>query len=279
MEIGSIEVLDDSLSQKVVDSVDELEKIWVRREPDPIDFFTIGACTYQEGVIDIKRYHQHREVVNPILIAHFSWLYDVVIEKLSKILGSIEVVDELGYPGFHIFGHKPGCVSHPACIEVFQSPSASLHFDHQYEEHDNYWEQFDKVDLENAFSFTLPVELPKYGGGLWLWNWREVPELDEVFNFNDSDGKVIAFKKYMDDFDPRYDKAFWKNKTSPALSEYDPIYDDKPIVLPYQVGRAFYHFGPVWHQIMPGYKLSDTDRRISLQGHGVKCDGVWRLYF
>jgi hypothetical protein len=30
---------------------------------------------------------------------------------------------------------------------------------------------------------------------------------------------------------------------------------------------------------MPGYKLSDTDRRISLQGHGVKCDGVWRLYF
>ena len=192
--------------------------------------------------------------MNPVLIRSFSWLYELVIEEFSKILGKLEVVRELGYPGFHIFGHKPGQRSHPACVEAFQSPSASLHFDHQYEEHGAYWELFDDVNLKETLSFTLPVELPKNGGGLWIWGTQDV---------NNSDENSI-FKKYMDSFDPRYDKAFWQNKTSPPLSEYDPIYDDKPIVLPYKVGKAYYHIGPVWHQIMPGYQLSDTDRRITL---------------
>jgi len=30
---------------------------------------------------------------------------------------------------------------------------------------------------------------------------------------------------------------------------------------------------------VPGYKLDIWDRRVTLQGHGVKCDGVWKLYF
>ena len=75
MDIGSIEVLDDEQSKKVVEFVDNLEKIWVRREPDPIDFFTIGACTYQDGVADIKHYNRYKELVNPILMDDFSWLY------------------------------------------------------------------------------------------------------------------------------------------------------------------------------------------------------------
>ncbi len=269
MLVGSLEVLNDEQSDKAVEFVDKLEKVWVRREPEPIDFFTIGACTYQEGVESIRRYHDHRKLLNPVLIHHFKWLYDIVIEKFSKIIGPIEVVNELGYPGFHVFGHKPNQASHPICTEAFQKPSASLHFDHQYEEHTSYWDKFDDVDLEETFSFTLPVELPKNGGGLWIWGIRDM---------ND-DGKDSVFKKYMNDFDPRYDRDFWHNKTSPSLSEYDPIYDDKPIVLSYEVGKAHYHIGPVWHQIMPGYELSNTDRRISLQGHGVKCDGVWRFYF
>ena len=269
MLIGSIDVLDHEQSNKVVEFIDKLEKIWVRREQEPIDFFTIGACTYQDGVQSIEKYHAHREMINPVLLHHFKWLYDIVIDKFSELIGPIQVVNELGYPGFHIFGHKPGQISHPICTEAFQKPSASLHFDHQYEEHTDYWDKFDDVDLKETVSFTLPVELPKNGGGLWIWGTQDVNDLDEN----------AMFKKYMDLFDPRYDRAFWQNKTSPALSEYDPIYDDKPIVLPYEVGKAHYHIGPVWHQIMPGYKLSDVDRRISLQGHGVKCDGIWRFYF
>ena len=275
--IGTIEVLDDRQSAKVVDFVDDLEQIWVRREEEPIDFFTIGACTYQEGVKSLKNYHNHRELVNPILRYRFNWLYDLVIKNFSKVFGPMKVEDKLGHPGFHIFGPKLGQKAHPFCLEVFQTPSASLHFDHQYEEHYDYWNLFDDVDLNNTLSFTLPVELPKNGGGLWIWNCDK-NSLSE-YNFQDSNGKDLKFRSYMKDLDPRYIEAFWQNKTSPPLSQNDPIYSNKPIVLPYKVGRASYHVGPIWHQIMPAYELSDTDRRITLQGHGVKCDGVWRLYF
>jgi len=275
--IGSLELLSSEQSDRVIELVEQLEKFWIRREIKPIDFFTIGACTYIDGVANIEKYHEHRVITNPVLMRHFRWLYDIVIEGFSQVLGPMEVVGELGYPGFHVFGHKPGQVSHPLCVEMFQRPSASLHFDHQYEEHWDYWEIFEKVDLENVLSFTLPIELPKTGGGLWLWDGLGT-DLSN-FNFQDSEGEDIAFKKYMDDFDPRYDKDFWQNKTSPVLHEEDPIYDTKPIVLPYKAGRASYHIGRVWHQIMPGHKLCGTDRRITLQGHGVKCDGIWRLYF
>ncbi len=278
--IGSLEILNDEQADVVVKLVEKLEKVWIRREVEPIDFFTIGACTYMDGVADIERYHEHRKIMNPLLISHFNWLYDVVIDKFSQMLGPMRVVEELGHPGFHVFGHKPDQTSHPICVEAFQKPSASLHFDHQYEEHMNYWNTFDEVNFKEVLSFTLPVELPQTGGGLWLWNWTTLHEGALAnFNFQDSHGEAIDFKTYMDDVDPRCDKDFWQNKTSPTLCEDDPIYDDKPIVLPYKVGRAAYHIGSIWHQIMPGYKLSDTDRRITLQGHGIKCDGIWRLYF
>ncbi|BCU98447.1 MAG: hypothetical protein CM15mV22_0790 [Eurybiavirus sp.] len=44
------------------------------------------------------------------------------------------------------------------------------------------------------------------------------------------------------------------------------------MVVPYKIGQLFYHTGHVLHQIV-GYKLDVWDRRITLQGHGVKCDG------
>ena len=51
------------------------------------------------------------------------------------------------------------------------------------------------------------------------------------------------------------------------------------MVVPYTIGKLMYHTGHVLHQIIPGYKLQDGDRRMTLQGHGIKCDGIWRLYF
>jgi len=41
----------------------------------------------------------------------------------------------------------------------------------------------------------------------------------------------------------------------------------------------FYFIGSLVHQIAPAYNADFNDRRLSLQGHGVKCDGVWQLYF
>lgn len=47
----------------------------------------------------------------------------------------------------------------------------------------------------------------------------------------------------------------------------------------YQVGEMVLFIVPLLHQIAPVPSLIASDRRITLQGHGLRCDGVWRLYF
>ena len=105
--LGYIDVLNDEQSKETIRLVDKLEKVGIRRAPNPMDFFTVGACTYLEGVENIAKYHKHRRVMNPVLMKHFTWLYNILVEKLSTVFGPVEVVDELAYPGFHVFGHKP----------------------------------------------------------------------------------------------------------------------------------------------------------------------------
>jgi|TARA_S200000501_G_C20697062_1_gene687828 hypothetical protein len=276
--LGSIDVLSDKQTKQTIKSVEKLEKVWIRRAPIPMDFFTVGACTYQEGCESIVKYHKHRSVMNPVLKKHFSWLYDIVVDKLSEVFGPAEIVDELGYPGFHIFGHKPNKISDPRCVKRFHQPLASLHVDIQYKEHIAYWNTYDEVDFEDPLSFTLPIELPKNGGGLWLWNWLNLPS-DEIdkFNFQGDENKDETIRGYMGNMDPRDSPEFWAN--SSISLKYDAIYDTKPMAVPYEVGKLFYHTGHILHQIIPGYNLDGSDRRITLQGHGVKCDGIWKIYF
>ena len=276
--LGFIDVLSEEQSTKAVKLVDNLEKVWIRRAPDPMDFFTVGACTYLEGCESISKYHKHRAILNPVLKKNFDWLYDIVCEKISAELGPAELLDSLAFPGFHVFGHKPGQVSHPGCVERMQKPLASLHVDIQYREHPCIWNTFDEVDLEEPLSFTLPIELPENGGGLWVWDWLSLDD-DWIrkFNFQDDSQKDSTIKKFMEDVDPRENKEFWDNGSLPF--DYNAIYDTKPMVIPYTVGKLFYHTQHILHQIIPGYKPSNVDRRITLQGHGIKCDGIWRLYF
>jgi hypothetical protein len=47
----------------------------------------------------------------------------------------------------------------------------------------------------------------------------------------------------------------------------------------YRVGEMVLFMLPLRHQIAPVQSLIPGDRRITLQGHGLRCDGVWRLYF
>ena len=121
--------------------------------------------------------------MNPVLRKHFTWLYDILLEKLSTQFGPCEIVNELGHPGFHIFGHKPNQVSDPKCAKRFEKPLASLHVDIQYKEHISYWNTYNEVDLEDQLSFTLPIELPTHGGGLWLWDWLKLDQ-EQIDNFN-----------------------------------------------------------------------------------------------
>ena len=61
------------------------------------------------------------------------------------------------------------------------------------------WNQFDEVDLEDTLSFTLPVELPRTGGGLFVWDWMAMDEqMIAKFNFQSNSEKDATLKNFME---------------------------------------------------------------------------------
>lgn len=216
----------------IVQSVMALSGNWLQR--GPVDFYTLGAATYLDGAWDREPYQSHRSEANPILSNCFSGLYSLLLNSLSGVLGSnVSFLPELALPGFHVFAAKPGKSLLPG-TKAFAASGGAIHLDLQYEYHATLWERYEEVDIQQPLSFTLPLQLPKAGGGLNIW--------------------------------PRHEQRD------------DPSYR-QPNHITYQCGELVWFTGPLLHQISPLRQVSAQDRRITLQGHGLRCDGRWLLYF
>lgn len=263
MKTGFIDVLSEEQVKLTSEYIDLFQDYWVPRgiycktngfseDPsNPIDFYTIGAVTYIDGLVDLNDYYRYSKSINPTLLEYFGWLYSIVLDKLQENIGPCEMLDFLGHPGFHIFGHKPGKEVTPQTIEYMKKPLATIHKDLQQDKHIKVWEYYKEFDLEDCLSFTLAIEVPKSGAGLNTWN---EPSL-EKYDRNDEFSKELKTLDY---------------------GEYGP----PTAVVPYEPGKMFYFIGKLLHQIAPVVEDTDpNDRRITLQGHGVKCDGIWKIYF
>ena len=209
-------------------------------------FWTLGAVSYLDHVKSGDQYDKHRDYVNPVLYKKFNWIYEIITKKLQEALGEPVVIDKfLAHPGFHIFATKIGTTIEPEYMKLFEQPLGSVHVDVQWEEHHDYWQTFDEVNLKDTLSFTVPIKLPSGGGGLYTW-------ADEVnpysFNYTTNEVKLSELEH-------------------PCVSNL------------YTEGEMIYFIGHLLHQMMPGVNVQPTDRRITVQGHGQKCDGVWRLYW
>ena len=65
----------------------------------------------------------------------------------------------------------------------------------------------------------------------------------------------------------------------PGVQLTDRRSDELPERIAYRPGSLYWFFKPLLHQIAPLQGVTMNDRRITLQGHGLRCDGVWILYF
>jgi hypothetical protein len=258
---GYLDVLDQGLIDATLERIDLLHDWWIPRGiycantgfspslENPVDFYTLGPATYIDCMVNPMTYYAMSKNTNPLLKEYFGWLYDHIVYHLYREIGPCRLNGTLAYPGFHIFGCKPGEEPKQATKEYMERPSATIHVDLQQEKHLSYWGKYKDVDLENCLSFTLCLQVPKTGAGLNTWDDESV----KCYEMNDDYAKGIKSLEY---------------------GAYG-----KPTVVPYVPGKMFYFIGPLQHQIAPGYNLTLNDRRITLQGHGVKCDGVWELYF
>lgn len=125
--------------------------------------------------------------------------------------------------------------------KAFEFPVASSHYDLQFKKIN--W-SYKEIDFDHPISYTVPIMLPSQGGGLNYWD------------FQYQETKILDKEK------------FEKLQAS-----------SKCHFFPYHVGKLILHNGLIWHQIAPGKNLGPNDARITLQGHGLICDGILRLYW
>lgn len=231
-KINSINVLNQQECQEVRSVVHEFKDLWIKRNPY-VPFYTLGTASYLDAAEDQQKYYQLAQQYNPILRDRLEWLYQKVAKSLTQLLNApTNYSHSLAIPGFHVF----------LSSKIFEQPVSSVHTDLQYQLVD--WESSDKINFDDALSFTLAICLPKFGGGLNVWDvdHQEINEIPKS-----ELGELIKSRK----------KSFY----------------------PYQIGHLIIHSGHTLHQIAPAQNIQFDDERITLQGHSVFSQGAWQLYW
>jgi hypothetical protein len=215
--------------------VKALRNCWTPRGPQPGHFFTLGAASYLDAD---DEYASRTSATNAVLRGRFGWLYARLAEVLTRRLHApVGYTDTLAVPGFHIW-------ETPA---IFTTPVASVHFDLQYLR--TWPEDAPGVDFAHPLSFTLPIRLPRRGGGLNVW-----------------DVTYDRYRRFADRLDVR-------------LTPMDLTVLLEATRFPYTVGGLSLHSGHLLHQIGEIDEVFPGDERITLQGHALCEQGVWRLYW
>jgi hypothetical protein len=122
----------------------------------------------------------------------------------------------------------------------------SVHFDLQYLSIP--WSDLSRSDRTRPVSFTLPIAIPKAGAGLNSWNLSYEEQIAE----------------YRAGRQPTVEEL-----TQGRVRTHHP----------YTRGVLTLHSGHTLHQIAAVERTYPDDERITLQGHGLHCDGAWTIYW
>ncbi len=233
--ISTRAILTEEECTQVHRTVHELCNHWTRRALAPYPFFSLGAASYMDATEKSDEYRSKAQQDNRILWEHFGWLYERVRTTIESYVGDAATYKEgFALPGYHIF----------LAQAIMTQPVASIHFDLQYMQLP--WSPSDNPDVTRPLSFTLPISLPRKGGGL---NWWDInyTEFLEAYNL----GQI-------------------KSTSDVKCAMY---------YHPYTCGQLVLHSGQMLHQIAPTSEVEETDERITLQGHALFCNGQWKLYW
>lgn len=212
----------------IANRVHELRGHWLPRQPG---FYTLGYATYMDcrDPVSRLRYFDDAPRLNEVLLDHFQPLYHSVIAALEEALGApCELAKRQAIPGFHMWLGLG--------IPHLGFDVASVHFDLQYL--DNGLCGIGWPMAADVVSLTLPMRLPKAGGGLNIWDIRH-----------------------------------------PEPAGYDVWPFTRMSRVRYNAGSLVLHTGHELHQIAPVERIEDGDERICLQGHAIRQDGRWLLYW
>jgi hypothetical protein len=137
-------------------------------------------------------------------------------------------------------------------FHIFQNPftsdnseqSLDPHFDLQFRFLGKVFGLVPESDLPEVISFTLAILLPSSGGGLDVW---DVSASEVGTNGGELRQQLMETRKRT----------------------YHP----------YRTGTMAVHSGTFLHSIAATKDRRPGDQRVTLQGHGLRMDGAWHLYW
>tara|TARA_A100000164_G_C21833467_1_gene736454 strand:+ start:72 stop:953 length:882 start_codon:yes stop_codon:yes gene_type:complete len=288
LDFNRIELLKPDECESVFKELLNMRKLWMQRNnwhpafeitgadndiESYMHYYTVGAALYMDARdAGWKFYDKVAKMYNRVLWKKLGWLYDIFLENIQKEIGEAEYTKGLGLPGFHIyeFDDATSDMKHHRC----------LHYDAQWWYGKKFFkDNFTDIDFRNQLSYTFSIKLPHSGAGIAMWN------LPKEYNY-----KANALKNGEDIIEKyeniQYVKEIKKLKNLEEPWKYDEFfYGDGdlgkyiPHVIPHLEGHCFWYHGMVMHQMILGQDFKKGDYRITFQGHALKCDGKWRLWW
>ncbi len=164
-------ILSEKQAKKFAKKIKQNTSNWKTKN---IVMSTLGTASYLEGTQGFHYYLSEYEKTNPLLEENYKELYDIVLNYFKKRAPNSLVKYRFALPGFHIF----------KCNKLFSLPVASIHKDLQYQ-HLRFNSNED-IDLDKTLSFTLCLELPPTGGGLFKY------EHDKKIKVNYKPGYIVC---------------------------------------------------------------------------------------
>jgi hypothetical protein len=146
--------------RQLANTVKGLEAHWQSRDALGV-MYTLGRAAYLDGWSPQKQYDAN----NAFMKTHFADFYAellVILEQRFK--RPVVYKNDAFLPGFHIF---------PASFWA-KFAVASFHVDLQYRR--TVWKKYAGCDFNHPVTFTLSIELPKKGAGIYFFDaTEEVP--------------------------------------------------------------------------------------------------------
>ncbi len=125
--------------------------------------------------------------------------------------------------------------------KAFKIPLATPHFDLQYKLLK--WNTT-QINTKQLVSFTCAVALPQSKAGMFYW------------------------------------PITYEESQTLSLPDLEALQTTRGInFFKYELGKLALHQGLILHQIAPAKRVHPSDERITLQGHGIVCDGIMHLYW
>ena len=291
LNLGVVKILTDDETKKVEQGVYDCVHLWKGRENwHPVNdvprynediesymhYSTLGATLYMDASDNGWSYYEkHKEITNRVLDLKFGWVYEKLIAALTPHVGECSLESDLARPGFHIyqFEDAPDPRKHHRCLHMDGQFFYALKF---------LKEKYGRViDIKEPLSFTFTITRPSRGSAIGFWGLPDrLKRVSEDIQ-----------KRYPHDIIERYQNVEYveeiqKQRAIERPWKYElflPNCGDLeqyiPTIIPHTPGNSFFYSGMIIHQMILGDSFKKGDTRITLQGHGVKVNGKYKLFW